>query len=159
MQAELSTFLSGINLGLSRGRQELEILHQTSQSNAKDRQGKNDSRATPPPNSEWKIPEIIAICLNLRLLLQESFGPVLFRVLPVGRVVGEPPSIHQYLALSRDVIAAELRLMEVHVGDKERDCHAETERFLDHGIKVRQLLHFGLSYLDARSEHCVKLFP
>jgi len=118
VQTELSTFLCGVDLWLSGRRQELEILYQTSQSNAKNWQCKNNSRTAPSPNSKWKVPEIIAIGLNLGLLFQEPLWPEFFRVFPVGRVVGEPPGIDQDLALSWNVEASKLGIMKVHVWDK-----------------------------------------
>ena len=87
VQTELPTFLRGINLGLSWRGQELKILYQTSQSNAKNWQCKNNSRAASSSNTKGKVPEVIAIGLNLRLLFQEPFWPEHFWVFPVGWVV------------------------------------------------------------------------
>ncbi|KAK8962598.1 hypothetical protein KSP40_PGU000956 [Platanthera guangdongensis] len=58
------------------------------------------------------------------VLLQEPLRPEVFGVFPVGRVVGEPPGVDDDLALGQDVVAAELGVVEIHVGDEERDGHA-----------------------------------
>ena len=105
VQAKLPSFLTGVNLGLARGRQELKVLDQTSQSDGKNRQCKNDSGATPSANPKGKVPKVIAIGFHMQLLLQEPLWPELLWLLPVCRVVGQPPCIHQYLALSWDLIA------------------------------------------------------
>lgn len=155
MQAELSTFLGCVNLRLSWWRQELKILHQTPQSNAENWQGQDDSGAAPSADAERKVAEVIAVGLDLGFLLQEALGAELLRVLPVGRVVGEPPGVDEDLALCGDVVAAELGFVEVHVGDKERDGHAQPQGFLDHGLQVRQLEHVWLGDLHALSKDSV----
>ncbi|KAK8961498.1 hypothetical protein KSP40_PGU001636 [Platanthera guangdongensis] len=58
------------------------------------------------------------------ILLQEPLWPEVFGVFPVGQVVGEPPGVDEDLALGQDVVAAELGVVEIHVGDEERDGHA-----------------------------------
>ncbi|KAK8943909.1 hypothetical protein KSP40_PGU004496 [Platanthera guangdongensis] len=58
------------------------------------------------------------------VLLQEPLRPEVFGIFPVGRVVGEPPGVDEDHALGRDVIAAKLGIVEIHVADKERDGHA-----------------------------------
>ena len=147
VQTKLAPFLSGIKLVLSWGRQELKILDQTPQSDAKNGQCKDNSRAAPPPNTKGKVPEVIAIGLYFRLFLQEPLRPELLGVLPVSRVVRKPPCIHQDLALCRDVIASKLSIMEVHVWDKEWNCHSEPKCFLYHCLKVRELVSVWLCHL------------
>ncbi|KAI8016535.1 hypothetical protein LOK49_LG05G01540 [Camellia lanceoleosa] len=117
VHAELPFLLSSINLRLSRRRQQLKILHQPPQSNTQNRQSKYHPRAAPPTNTERKVPEVISIGLNLSLLFQEPLRPKLFWFLPAFWVVGEPPCINQDFALGRDVVAAELGIVEVHVRD------------------------------------------
>lgn len=118
VEAELPSLLRGVDLRLPRGRQQLEVLHEAAQRDAENRQRKDDPRAAPPPNPEGEVPKVVAVGLDLSLLLQEPLGPELFGLLPVGRVVGKPPSIHQDLALGRDVEATQLRVVEVHVGNQ-----------------------------------------
>lgn len=52
VQAELPPLLRSIELRLARWRQELEILDQTPNSDAKNRQSKDDSGATSPSNAK-----------------------------------------------------------------------------------------------------------
>lgn len=155
VQTKLPSFLCSIKLGLSRRRQELKILHQTPQSDAKQRQSKDDSRAAPPPNTERKVPEVIPISLHFGLLLQEPLRPELFRVLPMSRVVGEPPCVHKDLALCRDVEATELRVVEVHVWDEEGNRHSEAKSFLDHSLQVWELVGVWLCDLVSWSKNSV----
>lgn len=123
VQTELPTLSCGVKFGLSRRREELKILNQTSNCDTKNWQSKNDSRAASSSNTEREVPEVIAIGLNLGLLLQESLWPELFWFFPLGRVVSKPPCVHQDFALSRNVIATELCIIQIHVGDQERNCH------------------------------------
>ncbi|KVH94140.1 hypothetical protein Ccrd_003801 [Cynara cardunculus var. scolymus] len=142
MQAKLSTFLTRIDLRLSRWRQQLEILHQTPERNPKNRQRQDYPRATPSPDAKRQVPEIIPVSLNLPFLFQEPLGPKLLGFLPLVGVVGEPPGVHQDLAFCRDVEATKLSLVE-------RDRHSETEGFFDDSLEVREVLNVWLGDLDS----------
>lgn len=159
VQAKLPSFLTSVNLGLARGRQELKVLDQTSQSDGKNRQCKNDSGATPSANPKGKVPKVIAIGFHMQLLLQEPLWPELLWLLPVCRVVGQPPCIHQDLALSWDIIAPKLCVVEVHVWYKERDCHSKTKSFLDHCLEVWELLDVWLSHLVPCFKNSINFIP
>ncbi|KAK3226491.1 hypothetical protein Dsin_006353 [Dipteronia sinensis] len=78
----------GVNLRLSWWRQEVKILHQTSNSNTKDWQCKDDSGAASLSDSEREVTEVIPVGFDLGLLYQEPLGPKLLGVLPVRGVVG-----------------------------------------------------------------------
>ncbi|CAA6661880.1 unnamed protein product [Spirodela intermedia] len=143
VHAELATFLGGVDLVLARRRQQFEVLHQAAN--------------VPPAGAEGEKAEVVAVGLHLGLLLQEPLRPEFLRLLPVVGVIGEEPGVDQDLALGGDVVAGELGVMEVHVGNEEGDGHAKAESLLDDGLQVGELRHVRFRHLDTGTEHGIDL--
>ncbi|RWW55129.1 hypothetical protein BHE74_00038249 [Ensete ventricosum] len=159
VEAELAALLGGVHLVGPRRRKKLEVLHKATEGDAEDGEREDDAGAAPAAHAEGQVPEIVAVGLHLGFLRQEPLRPELLRVLPVGGIVGEPPSVDQDLALGGDVVAAELGVVEVHVWDEEGDGHAQPEGLLDHRLQVGQLRDVRLRDRYARAEHRVQLLP
>lgn len=157
--AELAGLLGGVDLGLARGRQQVEVLHEAAERDSDDGQREDDPRAAAPPDPEGNEPEVVPAGLHLLLLLQKPLGPELLGPLPALGVVGEEPGVDEDLALRGDVVARELRVGEVHVGDEERDRHAEAECLLDDRLEVREPLQVRLRHRGVGAEDGVELAP
>ncbi|RRT38001.1 hypothetical protein B296_00040894 [Ensete ventricosum] len=158
LEAELSGLLGGVDLGLPRRRQQLEVLHQAAQGDADDGEGEDDAGAAAAAGAEGQVAEVVAAGLHLGLLLHEALRAELLGPVPVGGVVGKPPCVDQDLALAGDVVAAEPGVVEVHVGDEEGDGHPVAQRLLHHRLEVGQPLQVRLRDLVA-SQHRVQLRP
>jgi hypothetical protein len=157
--AELAGLLRGVDLVQPRRRQQLEVLHQPAQGDADDRQREDDPRAAPAADPKGHEAEVVAVGLHGLLLLQEALGPELVGPHPPLGVVGEEPGIDEDLGLGGDVVAGELAVVEVHVGDQQRDGHAQAERLLDDGLKVGEALEVRLRHRHAGAQHRGELLP
>lgn len=144
--AELASFLGHIDF-LHAGRRQLPHgLHQPAQNDRQERHGDDDASAWSSAGAEGQEPEVATGDLNV--VTRESLGHEPPRLVPVLGVVGNPPGIHQDLALGGDVVARELGLVEVHVGDEKGDGHVQVHHFLDEGCQVWQLIVVGVELRD-----------
>ncbi|PKU60684.1 hypothetical protein MA16_Dca029010 [Dendrobium catenatum] len=153
MKTELPSLLGSIKHLHTRRWQKLEVLNQTAECDSENGESENNAGATPAADAKRNVTEIVAVSFDLGLFFEEPFGPELVRVFPVGRVVGEPPGVDEDLALGWNVEAAELGVVEVHVGDEKRDGHSKAEGFLDHRLEVGEARDVWLGDLDARPEN------
>ncbi|KAG0489562.1 hypothetical protein HPP92_006425 [Vanilla planifolia] len=157
METELPSLLRGVELVHAGRRQELKVLNQAAKRDAENRQGKNDAGAAAAADAEGDVAEIVPVGLHLGLLLEEPLRPELLRVLPLGRVVGEPPGVDEDLALRRDVVSPELGIVEVHVRHEKRDGHPKAEGLFHHSLKVREFVGVRLCNLNAGTKDTVEL--
>ncbi|KAH0465615.1 hypothetical protein IEQ34_005718 [Dendrobium chrysotoxum] len=66
--------------------------------------------------------------------------------------------VDEDLALRGDFVASQLGVVEIHVGDEERDGHAQPEGFFYDCLEVGELVGVGLCDLVAAAKDCVEFF-
>ena len=157
VQAELAALLAHVHrLGARRG-QKLDGLHEAAEHDGQERHGDDDAGAGAAAGAEGQEAEVVAGRLDLAV--QEALRHEAMRLLPVLGVVGDPPGVHQDLALGRDVVARQLGLVEVHVGHQEGDGHVQAHHLLHERRQVRQLVVVCVGLRDqvALAQHQVQL--
>ena len=109
--AELATLFGEIQLLDSGGRVKVENLDKPSNHDRQQRHGYVDARASSPARTEGQEPEIIAS--QLRIAVQESLRNEFLRFVPVLGVIRNPPWVHEDPAACRDIVAKELRWLQI----------------------------------------------
>jgi hypothetical protein len=157
VETELAALLAHVHLLHSGRRQKLEGLHEPAQDDGQERHGDDDAGARASAGAERQEPEVVS--RGFDLAIQEALRHELLRLVPVLGVVGNPPRVHKDLALGGDVVAGELGLVQVHVGDEQRNSHVQTHHFLHNRREVWQFVVVCVRFRDqvALAEHLVEL--
>jgi hypothetical protein len=154
-QRELSTLLGHVNFVNTRGCLKVEGLDETAERKVQKRHGNDDSRAASTPSTEGEEIEVIPTGLNVGI--EKPFRLELLRLIPMSRVVANPPCVDKDLALSWNVIASQLGLVEIHVGHKQGNCHVQPHDLLNHCSEVGGFACVRLGNQIPSAQHAVQL--
>lgn len=136
--AELATQRGAVKFVGSFGRTELKGLHEAAEHDGQQGHGDDASRARASARSEGQELEIVS--RHFHAAVQEALRVETLGLFPVPRVVGEPPRVHVDAALRGNVVAGELRGLEVQVGEEQWDNHVQAHHLLHKRAQVGQLV-------------------
>lgn len=158
-EAKLASLLGHVDLVHTRWQAYLEALEEPTEDKVQQRKGNDNSGAASSTCSEGQECEVGTVGLYDFVCIQKPFGTEFEGAIPQLGTVGDPPSVHQNLALRRNVVASKLGGMEIHVRHQERDCHSPPHCFLHNSCKERQLPTFEVRLLyGLASQHQIQLF-